>query len=136
MLVAFLAIPLIGLTRSLTWSKRVQLLLAACLAIALLMAPWTIRNLTTFRDPVFVSANGDAVLGFANCDAVYSGPFIGLWYKRCPSSTPTGDESEVAKAYRDMGLHYIPLISTGSRSSSPPGSGGSGRSTSQCRTSG
>jgi 4-amino-4-deoxy-L-arabinose transferase-like glycosyltransferase len=106
-LVAFLALPLIVLMRALTWRKRVQLLLVACLATAATMAPWTIRNLTTFKEPIILSSNGDAVLAFANCPEVYSGRFIGLWYTRCPRSAPTGDESQVARAYRDMGLRYM-----------------------------
>lgn len=107
LLVAFLTIPIILLMRNLDWGKRLRLLLVAFLATGAVMAPWTYRNLTTFNEPVLVSSNGDAVLAFANCDQVYSGPFIGFWYHLCPKSHPTGDESEVALGYRRMGLRYI-----------------------------
>lgn len=106
-LVAFLIFPITLLMRNLAWSKRLLLLLVALLATGAVMAPWTVRNLTTFKEPVLVSSNGDAVLAFANCDEVYSGPFIGFWYHRCPKTQPTGDESQIARAYRDMGLRYI-----------------------------
>lgn len=107
MLVAFLVLPITLLMRDLAWSKRLLLLVVALLATGAVMAPWTFRNLTTFKEPVLVSSNGDAVLAFANCDQVYSGPFIGFWYHRCPKTAPTGDESQVALAYREMGLRYI-----------------------------
>lgn len=106
-LVAFLTFPIVLLMRNLAWSKRLLLLLVALLATGAVMAPWTVRNLTTFKEPVLVSSNGDAVLAFANCDQVYSGPFIGFWYHRCPKTQPTGDESQIARAYREMGLRYI-----------------------------
>lgn len=107
LLVAFLTLPLVLLMRELAWRRRLALLLVAGLGTGLVMAPWTIRNLTTFNEPVLISSNGDAVLGFANCDATYSGPWAGFWSPWCPKSFPTGDESEVARAYRDMGLDYM-----------------------------
>jgi 4-amino-4-deoxy-L-arabinose transferase-like glycosyltransferase len=106
-LVVFLVVPLILLMRELAWSRRFALLLVAFVGTGLVIAPWTIRNLTTFNEPVLVSTNGDAVFAFANCDEVYSGPLLGFWYMRCPKTFPTGDESEVARGYREMGLEYI-----------------------------
>jgi 4-amino-4-deoxy-L-arabinose transferase-like glycosyltransferase len=107
MLVVFLTVPLILLMRELAWKRRFTLLLVAFVGTGLVMAPWTIRNLTTFNEPVLVSTNGDAVFAFANCDATYYGPITGFWYMGCPKTRPSGDESEVARGYREMGLDYI-----------------------------
>jgi 4-amino-4-deoxy-L-arabinose transferase-like glycosyltransferase len=107
LLLAFLILPLILFLRGVAWKRRFLLLVVAGLGTVIVMAPWTIRNLTTFNEPVLVSSNGDAVLAFANCNAVYYGPIIGFWYMGCPKTFPSGDESEVAKGYRQMGLDYI-----------------------------
>jgi hypothetical protein len=107
-LVVFLTVPITLMMRNLAWSKRLLLLLVALLATGAVIAPWTIRNLTTFKEPVLVSSNGDAVLAFANCDQVYSGPFIGFWYHRCPKTYPTGDESQIARPTRHgFALHQV-----------------------------
>jgi 4-amino-4-deoxy-L-arabinose transferase-like glycosyltransferase len=50
LLVAFLTIPLILLMRELAWKRRFVLLLLACVGTGVVMAPWTIRNLTTFNE--------------------------------------------------------------------------------------
>ena len=83
----------------------------------LVLAPWTIRNLTVFEQPVLISTNGNAVFVGSNCDAVYHGEFIGLWNFDCYGKAPGGDESEQAAEYRDRGFDYardhagrVPLV--------------------------
>jgi hypothetical protein len=88
------------------WRSRLTLAAVALGAFALVLAPWTIRNLTVFEEPVLISTNGNAVFVGSNCDAVYHGDFTGLWNFDCYGSAPAGDESEQAVAYRERGFDY------------------------------
>jgi hypothetical protein len=99
------------------WGRRAAIAAVAVGAFVLVLAPWTIRNLTVFEEPVLISTNGSAVFVGSNCGPVYHGEFIGLWNFNCYGSAPGGDESEEALAYRDRGLDYarehagrVPLV--------------------------
>ena len=88
------------------WRSRLTLAAVALGAFALVIAPWTIRNLTVFEKPVLISTNGNAVFVGSNCDAVYHGDFIGLWNFNCYGAAPGGDESEASMVYRERGFDY------------------------------
>jgi hypothetical protein len=84
---------------------------------ALVVAPWTIRNLAHFQDPVLISTNSNSVFAGANCDPVYHGDLIGLWSFSCYGPVKPGDESQQAVEYRRRGFDYarahegrLPLI--------------------------
>lgn len=79
-------------------------------AVALgVVAPWTLRNLTTFNETVPISTNSEEVLFYANCPESYSGPLIGYWSFNCQEQVrqerlaaglpadPPGDESDGCK---------------------------------------
>lgn len=101
-LVVLLGVPLAWRARS--WKSLVALGAAA----ALVVAPWTVRNLVQFDQPVLLSANGDEVLGNANCDRTWYGEQTGFWSLECYApNPPDGDESVRAKFYRDAGLEYV-----------------------------
>ena len=55
----------------------------ACLATAVVLTPWTVRNWAAFGRPVLISTNGPAALKGANCAQTYSGPDIGGWHLDC-----------------------------------------------------
>ena len=76
-------------------------------AAVVVIAPWTIRNLTTFAEPVPISANANEIWVGANCHDVYHGPLIGSWKFGCYGAMPPGDESERAAEYRRRGLDYM-----------------------------
>jgi 4-amino-4-deoxy-L-arabinose transferase-like glycosyltransferase len=101
-----LVVPLVLSTRE-AWPRRVGLLAICGVTVLLVLAPWVVRSMTQFREPVLIASNGDAVLAFANCDATYHGSKLGSWYLRCPDRFPRGDEGEVARAYREMGTEYM-----------------------------
>ena len=108
---ALLLVPLLGVglllrERSIAGRARVAQLAALVAAFCLVMAPWTIRNLVTFADPIPVSANSNGVMVGANCPPTYYGPIVGLWQFSCYGSKPPGDESQVSVAYRSRGLRY------------------------------
>lgn len=80
---------------------------AVVAAASLVIAPWTIRNWTTFDQPVLISTNDSTVLAGANCDAVYSGPEIGYWSLGCISERRPGlTEAEQADVWREQGRGY------------------------------
>jgi 4-amino-4-deoxy-L-arabinose transferase-like glycosyltransferase len=116
LLVPLLLLPL-AISAGTAWRSRLALAAVSVGAFALVLAPWTIRNLTVFEEPVLISTNGNAVFVGSNCDAVYHGRFIGLWNFDCYGRAPAGDESEQSVAYRERGLEYardhldrLPLI--------------------------
>jgi hypothetical protein len=75
-------------------------------AVALVVAPWTLRNLARLDRPVALSVNGDEVIGIANCRDTYYGPLPGSWSIRCYKPRPPGDEVERGAAYRKRGIEY------------------------------
>ena len=79
------------------WRSRLALAAVALGAFALVLAPWTIRNLTVFEEPVLISTNGNAVFVGSNCDAVYHGDFIGLWNFNCYGDAPGGRRVRVGR---------------------------------------
>lgn len=105
LLAPLLLIPL-AVRAGAAWRSRLTLAAVALGAFALVLAPWTIRNLTVFEKPVLISTNGNAVFVGSNCDPVYHGDFTGLWNFNCYGKAPQGDESEQAVAYRERGFDY------------------------------
>lgn len=105
-LVVLLGLPLAWRAAG-AWRPRAVQLAVIVAAFAVVMAPWTIRNLVTFADPVLISTNGDGVVAGANCDQAYYGSLIGSWSLPCLNDRAPGDESQYSKDYRSRGLRYI-----------------------------
>jgi 4-amino-4-deoxy-L-arabinose transferase-like glycosyltransferase len=112
LLLPLLALPWIALTRSLSPGARLRHLAvtgAACLAV---LAPWMIRNATTFERFVPLSTNGNEVMVYANCATAYNGQFVGYWDYQCQQKVrdaqgdPPGDESQTALYWRSLGFDY------------------------------
>jgi 4-amino-4-deoxy-L-arabinose transferase-like glycosyltransferase len=75
---------------------------------ALLLAPWTMRNLTTFEEPVLISSNANGIWAGSYCDDVFYGDLIGAWRFQCYSpERPGEDESEFFARQRDQGVAYL-----------------------------
>jgi 4-amino-4-deoxy-L-arabinose transferase-like glycosyltransferase len=94
-----------------TWRSRLISAAAVMVASGLVIAPWFGYNLARFQDTTFVSTNdGIALLG-SNCHAAYYGDAIGdtsIAPGQClPVSAPPGDDSAVARAYRDKAFTYM-----------------------------
>src|SRR4051812_33887559 len=84
-----------------------RLFAVAVAAFALVLAPWTIRNLTTFDKPVLISGNANGIWIGANCPETYHGPLIGYWRFQCYTNPRPGeDESEYYARQRSIGLRY------------------------------
>jgi len=115
LLVPLLALPVI--LRAAT--KRWRTLGLACLATALVIAPWTLRSSLVFHRPVLLSTNLGGLLAGANCDRTYYGPYTGVWEFSCLFPQPGGkglsvtqtatkpeDEGALAARLQHQGIDY------------------------------
>jgi 4-amino-4-deoxy-L-arabinose transferase-like glycosyltransferase len=106
LLVPLLAIALLA-RGPLPGRARIEHIGALVAAFAVVLAPWTIRNLTTFKSPVLISTNSEGVWVGANCRQTYYGPIIGLWDFPCYGRRPPGDEAQQSSEYRRRGWAYM-----------------------------
>lgn len=102
------ALMLVGLAVAVgpDWRRRLIYVVAAGAGCVVALAPWTIRNLATFDEPVLISTNANAVFAGANCDITYYGEWIGLWSFDCYGPVGEGDESVQAVRHRQAGFEY------------------------------
>lgn len=105
---ALLLIP--ALVLPLAWRAaapgRTVRIAAALAAFLIVLAPWMIRNATTFDRFVPISTNDATVIAGANCPNTYYGIDIGAWNLQCISPRSTKEESVQASRWRHEGLHY------------------------------
>jgi len=112
LLVPLLAVPWILLTKSLSRRARIRHLIVTIVACAAVLAPWMIRNATTFEKFVPLSTNGNEVMVYANCPTAYNGANVGYWDFQCQERVrqaqgdPPGDESQTALYWRSLGINY------------------------------
>lgn len=90
-------------TRASGWPRWRDVALVVAGA-AVVVAPWTIRNVIRFEEPVLISTNDGLTLIGTNCDQAY-GEGIGFWHLGCAPPVE-GDQSQVSKAYRELALDY------------------------------
>ena len=93
---------------------RLKWLGASVLALALVIAPWTVYNAKRFEHPVFLSAQAGPLLSAANCDSTYYGALRGYFDIKCTSSAeaeervdPNADESVTDLANRRAAWKYV-----------------------------
>jgi 4-amino-4-deoxy-L-arabinose transferase-like glycosyltransferase len=93
--------------------RRLMRYLAIGLVAGAVLAPWTVRNLRSFEEPVLLSNGLGILLAQTNCDATYYGDKQGSWEFDCGLPQPLrsdgtpGDESERDIVYRQRGLEYV-----------------------------
>jgi 4-amino-4-deoxy-L-arabinose transferase-like glycosyltransferase len=97
---ALLLLPLLLVPR---W----RWLAVACLATALVVLPWTVRNWSAFDRPVLISTNDGVTLAGSNCGPTYHGRDVGSFTTSCiePARFPD-DEAQQAAAYRSDAASY------------------------------
>ena len=79
----------------------------AALVALLTIAPWSIRNWTTFDRPVFLSQQSSENIAGANCRAAYHGRDTGSWRVDClRPRAPGQSEPDWAAKLKDDGLTY------------------------------
>lgn len=108
LLVPFVVIPLVWLTKTIDLRRKIQWLVVSGLAAAVVLAPWVGYNLTRFKHPVFLSTGYEVTLLTASCDTTYYGELTGYWSQGCGIKTPRRyDQSQKALAFRRAALDYI-----------------------------
>jgi hypothetical protein len=108
---ALLLLPLLAAPIALAGPGRLAAragrLAIVCLATVVVLAPWTVRNVSAFDRFVLISTNDGSLLAGANCPDTYSGPEMGGWSFDCISSARPGeDDAERAARWRREGLEY------------------------------
>jgi len=108
-----LFVPLVLWTHAIDLRERLWQLVAGAAAIALLVGPWVVFNLTRFDRPEFISDNFGYTLLTATCDETYYGPSTGYWEYRCAAPTydrinaPENDRSVNDAEFRKAAIDYI-----------------------------
>ena len=117
-----LVIPLVLLVRTLTFRRRISVIVLSCTVGGLMMAPWLLYNVGRFEHPVLMSNGVGSVLMVANCDRTYGkhtptdgqdrNAYLGYWSVGCAidggfTALQKGDESEKEVEWRKVGIDYI-----------------------------
>ena len=106
--VAFLALPLALFARGVDRATRVRCVAAVCIVAAVIIGPWIVRNLIVFDKPTTMASGTGHVLAYGNCDATYSGEYLGYWNTACALKIwPIGDESVINAAAQKQGVDYM-----------------------------
>lgn len=110
-----LIVPAIALARDLPWRDRIARSAVAVVLAGLVVAPWTLWNLTEFEEPVLVSTNDGLTLLGANCPRTYYGRTVGSWSVQCAQDFNEAERTEergleasqVSRLQRDAAIDYI-----------------------------
>ena len=79
----------------------------ACLATALVVLPWSVRNWSAFDRPVLISTNDGVTLAGSNCGATYHGRDLGSFTTSCIEPVRFPDnEARQAAVYRSDAASY------------------------------
>jgi hypothetical protein len=106
-LLGLLVVPLL-LVRPIPWRRRAELLAVAVTAAALVIAPWFVRNLGRFEEPVPLAYGAGYVLKIGNCDPTYSGTMFGYWDISCAyAGSLLPDKSVSEQKARAQAIDYI-----------------------------
>ncbi len=106
-----LFVPLLAVPVAWSAGGNRRVVLVALVASGIVVAPWVLYNVARFEEPTTLSTNDGIALAGSNCGPVYSGPAIGLTAITGPDACidtphPPGDQSEVAKVYRERAFEY------------------------------
>ena len=108
LLVPFVVVPLVWITRSIDVRQKVKWLAVVGTATVVVLAPWVGYNLTRFEHPVFLSTGYEVTLLTASCDKTWYGQYTGYWSFECGVRTRVrDDQSQKAIVYRRAALDYI-----------------------------
>ena len=95
----------------LSWRRRAGLYLVTGAVSVAVVAPWVIRNLTVFEEPVLLSNGSGTVLIQANCDDTYYGDHLGYWSLDCGQIPALQgrllDEAQRDVIVREEAMRYI-----------------------------
>lgn len=110
LLVPLIGVPFLFARRGGTIGRRVLTVLLIGVTCLVVILPWWVRNLTTFREPVFLATGHGTVLESANCPEAYSGQYLGYWHINCVvrGRAPANAKQRAMKQSKDYpGIAYI-----------------------------
>jgi hypothetical protein len=109
LLFVLLVLPVLLLVPGANGRDRVKYVGATALVALVVMGPWVVRNLTTFDEPTVLGTGFGWVLAYGNCDATYSGEFLGYWSDQCALQDypPHLEESRIDLRARRKATDYI-----------------------------
>lgn len=109
LLVPLLVVPLTLLIRSVSMRRRIGFLVVGVAAAAVTIAPWSAFNLSRMSHFEPISTEFGTTLATANCDATYSGVFLGYWSFGCAARIPETPSNPGAQDTRDrqVALRYV-----------------------------
>ena len=108
-LLGLLAVPTALWAPGWDWGEKLRALGVMALVAVVLISPWVVRNLVTFKEPTVLGTGFGLVLAYGNCDATYYGEKLGYWDDSCALKdySPKLEETEVDKLARQKGVDYI-----------------------------
>jgi 4-amino-4-deoxy-L-arabinose transferase-like glycosyltransferase len=94
MLLVFIGVTTALLAPGWDWRRRFQGIGVLAAISIVVIAPWVVRNLSTFEQPTVLGTGFGLVLNYGNCDATYSGELLGYWSNDCVTERYTPDQEE------------------------------------------
>lgn len=112
LLVPLTIAPAVLTRRALPLVRRAALVGVVGGLAVVVVAPWSLWQLTRFSEPVLVSTNEGLTWVGANCEATYEGGGVGFWNLDCaravePTVPDGADQSVESSVYREAGLSYL-----------------------------
>jgi hypothetical protein len=109
LLLVLLVLPTVLLAPGVVMRRRLELLGVAAAVTILVMAPWVVRNLTTFDEPTVLGTGFGWTLAYGNCDTTYHGSLLGYWSDDCALKDypPHLEESRVDLRARHQATDYV-----------------------------
>jgi 4-amino-4-deoxy-L-arabinose transferase-like glycosyltransferase len=109
LLVPALLWPIAARAGEIPGGARLQRAALGTVAAVVVVAPWTLYNLTRFEHPVLLSSQFGATVAGANCDDTYYGENVGLFTAKCLTyqHPPDEDESVTEQALRKNVREYV-----------------------------
>jgi 4-amino-4-deoxy-L-arabinose transferase-like glycosyltransferase len=86
--------------------RRVTRLALVWVVALVVVAPWCIRNATTFDRPMLVSSEDGPVIAGANCALTYHGRDTGYWHSACVGLRSEFNPAVRSQKLRRQGLTY------------------------------
>jgi 4-amino-4-deoxy-L-arabinose transferase-like glycosyltransferase len=112
-----LVLPLIVAVKGVDRNRRILWFALATVTMLVVVAPWTIFNLSRFQRPVLLSNGFGGAAATGNCKITYYGPEIGFGDLRCIPIFAPGDQSvqdtedaHTALAYAEGHLSRLPIV--------------------------
>ena len=88
--------------------RTLTLAIVVGVAAGAVMAPWIARNLTSFKEPVYLSTGLGITLAYSNCDETYYGDFLGSFNFFCPGKFIPGQDPSIDDiAFRKKVTTYV-----------------------------